>query len=421
MVTRLPATPAEPQRLAPEHPGLLPGTLLGELRDPTGRPVRRSARDWVVDVVAFVLAVVGGAILEGTSPDRGTVTPLVLWVDVICGLACCLAIWWRRRRPVGIAVALAIVSTFSLVSQVACLIALFTVAVHRRSRVVAWVGGLNLACSAVFMLLRPDPGTPEVVTVVIGVLIVSGTIAWGMLIRARRQLVVSLRERAERAESEQQMRIGQARQLERTRIAREMHDVLAHRISLISMHAGALEFRAEAVGGEVARSAAVIRASAHQALGDLREVIGVLRAEHDDDAPERPQPTLADVRRLIEESRQAGTRISPVFDFEHGDDPVPPSIGRTAYRVVQEGLTNARKHAPGAAVTVRVVGSPGSGLTVEVRSRWPIEAPARPEIPGAGQGLVGLAERAALVGGHLEHGRTADGDFRLWAALPWPT
>jgi signal transduction histidine kinase len=302
---------------------------------------------------------------------------------------------------------------------IACLIALFTVAVHRPTRVVAWIGALNLASGTVFTVLRPDHTTPLAVTVVIGLLATTGTIAWGMLVRARRQLVMSLHERAERAEAEQQLRIGQARQLERNRIAREMHDVLAHRISLVSMHAGALEFRAEAVGAEVARSAAVIRSSAHQALEDLREVIGVLR-DGTDDAPERPQPTLDDVPCLIKESQQAGMHVTLRFAFTETDDGLPLSVGRTAYRIVQEGLTNARKHAPGAAVTVDLEGSPGPGLTVEIRSRRPIRARTGPQIPGAGQGLVGLAERTDLAGGRLEHGRLPDGDFRLGAWLPWP-
>jgi signal transduction histidine kinase len=282
------------------------------------------------------------------------------------------------------------------------------------------MGLLNIAAGTAFMVLRPDPTTPVPLTVVIGLLAVTGTVAWGMFVRARRQLIMSLRERAERAESEQQLRVSQARQLERTQIAREMHDVLAHRISLVSMHAGALEFRAEAVGGEVARSAAVIRSSAHQALEDLREVIGVLRDGTSDDAPQRPQPTLADVPCLVEESQQAGMHISLRFSFSESDDGLPLSVGRTAYRIVQEGLTNARKHAPGAAVKIDLEGSPGPGLTVEVRSRRPIEDRGGPRIPGAGQGLVGLAERTGLVGGRLEHGRLPDGDFRLGAWLPWP-
>ena len=134
-----------------------------------------------------------------------------------------------------------------------------------------------------------------------GVVITLAVLAWGMFVRARRQLIVSLRDRAERAEAEQQLRVAQARQLERTRIAREMHDVLAHRISLLSLHAGALEFRPDAPPEEVARAAGVIRASAHDALQDLREVIGVLRAETTGEATHRsrPQPTLADLPALV--------------------------------------------------------------------------------------------------------------------------
>jgi signal transduction histidine kinase len=204
-----------------------------------------------------------------------------------------------------------------------------------------------------------------------------------------------------------------------------MHDVLAHRISLVSLHAGALEYRADAPAEDVAKSAAVIRSSAHQALQDLREILGVLRAEGvtgdagDAGAAERPQPTLADVARLVEESRQAGVRVSLECGLEDLSA-VPASIGRTAYRVVQEGLTNARKHAPGAEVVVGLTGGAGPGLTVEVRNRWPVGVPVTPGIPGAGQGLTGLAERAAIAGGRLEHGRTPAGDFRLAAWLPWP-
>jgi signal transduction histidine kinase len=96
---------------------------------------------------------------------------------------------------------------------------------------------------------------------------------------------------------------------------------------------------------------------------------------------------------------------------------VPVAVGRNAYRIVQEGLTNARKHAHGAAVAVTIDGAPGAGLTLEVRNRLSLARAAA--IPGAGTGLVGLAERATLAGGKLEYGRSADGDFRLWAWLPW--
>ena len=183
-------------------------------------------------------------------------------------------------------------------------------------------------------------------------------IAWGMFVRSRRQLVLSLRDRAERAEAEQQLRVEQARQHERARIAREMHDVLAHRISLLSLHAGALEFHPDAPPEEIARAAGVIRASAHDALEDLRTVIGVLRAEAGDGDPEPPQPTLADLPALIEESREAGMQVR--FECELAEPAaVPAATGRSAYRIVQEGLTNARKHARGAAVEVTVEGTAG--------------------------------------------------------------
>ena len=167
-----------------------------------------------------------------------------------------------------------------------------------------------------------------------------------MFVRARRQLVASLRERAERAEAEQQLRVEQAQAQERARIAREMHDVLAHRISLLSMHAGALEFRPDADPEEIARAAGVVRASAHQALQDLREVIGVLREEPGDGDPERPQPTLEALPALLEESREAGMHVSHECKVEDLAA-VPAGVGRNAYRIVQEGLTNARKHARG--------------------------------------------------------------------------
>jgi signal transduction histidine kinase len=135
---------------------------------------------------------------------------------------------------------------------------------------------------------------------------------------------------------------------------------------------------------------------------------------------ELPQPTLADVAQLVTESGRAGMRVA-LRDETSGA--VPDLAGRTAYRVVQEALTNARKHAPAAEVLVHLAGSPGNGLTVEVRNQPvpdPAPTPDPAADPGAGQGLVGLAERVALASGRLEHGPTAEGGWRLLAWLPWP-
>jgi signal transduction histidine kinase len=226
--------------------------------------------------------------------------------------------------------------------------------------------------------------------------------------------LASLRERAERAEAAQHEHAERARLSERARIAREMHDVLAHRISLLSMHAGSLEFGRGASQDEIARAAGVIRTNAHAALEDLREVIGVLRSEPGDDRPDRPLPTLADVPELVAEARAAGMRVHSVLDA----DGAPETVGRNAYRIVQEGLTNARKHARDTAVDVSVSGGPGDGLEIELRN--PLAVGRRNgDIPGAGAGLIGLAERADLAGGRLEHGITPRGEYRLWAWLPW--
>ena len=401
-----------------EHPRLLPAVLVPHPEaDPDENRVRRTTRDWIVDVACVLLAILLGALAFAADATRDGVPDAVRAVDLLLGIPACLAVWLRRRWPLGLAIAMIPIGTVSAAAAGASVIAAFTLAVHRRFSIVAPVALASLALMPVYIALHPDDSTPAWVEFVVAALITAAIVAWGMFVRARRQLVLSLRERALRAESEQQLRVEQARAHERARIAREMHDVLAHRISLLSLHAGALEFRGDARPEEVARAVGVIRATAHEALQDLREVIGVLREGPEGDAPERPQPTLADLGALVGESRAAGVAVASDCRLE---DPgaVPDAIGRSAYRVVQEGLTNARKHARGAAVAVTVAGEPGAGLTVEVRNHLPVgRRPA--EIPGAGTGIVGLAERVALAGGRLEHGRR-DGDFRLWAWLPWP-
>ncbi|WP_433531699.1 sensor histidine kinase [Micromonospora sp. CA-263727] len=404
-----------------EHPWLLPGSL-----STTHRRFRRTTRDWLVDSSTFLVAVLWVLVvtLDAASPAPTFAErlpyPWMIAADAVIGLACAAALWVRRRWPLGLALVTLPLTMFSLASVAALLVIYFTVVVHRRTAVAVALTAAGLATNAVFCLLRPEPNGSYWINLVWGTLAGLLVLAWGMFVRARRQLVLSLRERAERAEAEQQLRVAQARQLERSRIAREMHDVLAHRISLLSLHAGALEFRPDAPASEVARAAGVIRGSAHAALQDLREVIGVLRAEVLLSAdPERPQPTLADLPALVAESRAAGVRVE-LRDRVSAPDRLPAGVGRSVYRIVQEGLTNARKHAVGAAVTVQVGGGPGDGLTVEIRNRWPLREPAGGTIPGSGTGLVGVAERVNLAGGRLEHGRDDTGDFRLAAWLPWP-
>ncbi|MFI6012257.1 sensor histidine kinase [Streptomyces sp. NPDC051243] len=394
---------------------LLPSALIKEFDpDPSGRRPRRTARDWVVDFSCFLLAVFVGLLAADTIKDENLPDGYAAF-DQLLGALSCAAVWLRRRWPVGFAVAMVPVSLASSTAGGVSLVALFTLAVHRPFRYVAWVGGAYALLNPLYFLLRPEPDLSYVWAVVLVSLLTVTVVGWGMFVRSKRQLMLSLRDRARRAETEARLRAEQAQRLAREAIAREMHDVLAHRLTLLSVHAGALEFRPDAPREEIVRAAGVIRESAHEALQDLREIIGVLRAGEPDDAG-RPQPTLAALEALVTESREAGMKVT--LD-QRVTDPaaVPASVGRTAYRIAQEGLTNARKHAPGTEVTVTVTGAPGEGLSVAVRN--PAPEGEVPHVPGSGQGLIGLTERATLTGGRLEHGPTADGGFEVRAWLPW--
>lgn len=394
-----------------------PSALIHEL-DPdagrSGRRPRRTARDWVVDFSCFLLAVLIG--LVGADTLQNSDLPRALSAaDQMLGALSCAAVWLRRRWPFGLAVAMLPVSFLSETSGGVAVIALFTLAVHRPFRYVAWVAGAQLVLAPLYFWWRPDPDLPYAAAVVLVLVLTGATVGWGMFVRSKRQLMLSLRDRARRAETEARLRAEQAQRLAREAIAREMHDVLAHRLTLLSVHAGALEFRPDAPRDEIARAAGVIRESAHEALQDLREIIGVLRAGDSEDAG-RPQPTLAALDALVAESLQAGMKVTLEQRVTDAGS-VPASVGRTAYRIAQEGLTNARKHAPGTKVTVSVAGGPGEDLTVTVHNPAP-EADV-PPVPGAGQGLIGLTERATLTGGTLEHGPTPEGGFEVRARLPW--
>ncbi|MEU6411644.1 histidine kinase [Microbispora sp. NPDC046933] len=382
---------------------------------------RRSRRDRLVDTAIFVLA---AAFAFSMSLDRLDSAPLppawLFLLDQFAGALGCAALWLRRRWPVGLAVTLvALGAVFEMVAG-PMLAALFSVAVHRRPRTSGTVFGLSVLSAIAFTWLRPEPDMPPLATLMLGLALQGAAAGWGLFVHHRRRLVLAQRDRAARMEIEARLRAEQAQHQVREAIAREIHDVLGHRLSLLSVHAGALEFNPGADPADVARAARVIRESAHQALQDLREVIGVLRAPTGEpSAPTRPGlSTLADLRELVAESGRAGMRVELCDDLG-SHETVPERVGRTAYRVVQEALTNARKHAPGAGVRVRVTGAPGDGLTVEVVNDAPA-AVGRDAGSGGGHGLTGLAERVTLAGGRLEHGSVDRGGWRVRASLPWP-
>jgi signal transduction histidine kinase len=354
----------------------------------------------------------------------------LLSLDQVVGALGCASLWLRRRRPTELATALILLSAFSETVAGAMLVALFTVAIHRRLAQTMTLFGLSVLSATCFVLLRPDPdGSPAPLVLALGLALQSSVVGWGLFIRHRRQLISSLTERAERAAAEADLRAEQAQRRARDDIAREIHDVLGHRLSLLSVHAGALEYRPGAPPADIARAAAVIRESAHQALQDLRDVVGVLRAPSGEDqhAPATPQPVLADLPRLVSESRRAGMSVELVVELT---EPVPEQLGRTVHRIVQEALTNARKHAAGSEVAVTLRGRPGSGIELAVTNGAvprlvPGEREVSPVLAGAGlvqegQGLIGLEERVTLAAGRLTYGARPEGGWRVWVWLPWP-
>ena len=376
-------------------------------------PAQRSRRDWWIDSVLFLLAIVFGTVSLVHSYHRGLHGALFV-IDLTCGVVLCLALWGRRRGPFVLGLASLVILPISSFAGPGGVIILYTVAANRRWQLAFLIAAGQLALLPAGRAIHPQ-GNSLATYYIGGILGTAAVVAWGMFRRGRLQ---TQRERQRRTQAEEQLRVEQIRHAERERIAREMHDVLAHRISLLSLHAGALEIRPDAPPEEIARAAAVIRASAHQALEDLRSVIGVLRYRAGGVDPQPPQPTLAALPDLLDESRAAGMRLSAEVRVA---DPtaVPDAVGRHALRIVQEALTNARKHAGSAPVDLLIEGAPGEGLTIEVRNPAPVLAAAATQIPGSGTGLVGLAERAALSGGELEHGLDGQGDFRLRAWLPW--
>lgn len=458
---------------------ILPGELTAAGPGPRAR---RSARDWVVDVLVFGWAVFCWLALLDSATDKAYLPGWLVDLDAPLGALACLMLWVRRRWPLG--VALAVVPAAALTDTVAgaLMVIVFNLALRVPPRPALLVLLLHLGVSVPYLVLwGQDPAEAGWQPAIFLTLFYTVFFLSGSATRARRQLVLKLREDAVRERADHERRLADVRGAERRAIAREMHDVLAHRVSLLSVHAGALAYRTQRTAAghgmaldetEIAQSASVIRDNAHQALEELREVLHVLREDDDREQAEqaeqaergerdargphgeaqplpsdgtrptgiaphrtaphgtaphgiaRPQPDLDRIEALVDEARAAGQHVTLSWRLTDPDGTPParslrPQLQRTAYRVVQEGLTNARKHAPGAPVTVGLAGARGEGLRVEVGNPLPVGVTAS-GIPGANAGLTGLRERLEIEGGTLGYG-TEDGTFRLYARLPWPS
>ena len=326
------------------------------------------------------------------------------------------------RWPVPGALALAALAAVSPAATPAATVGTLHVAEWRRFAVAAGVGAAGVVAGAVQGLWRPVGGLPYIWWLVLVAAVEAALVGWGALTQARRALIASLQERARRAEAEQGRRVAEARVAERTRIAREMHDVLAHRLSLLATYAGAMEYRPDAPPEQVARAAGVVRAGAHQALDELREVISVLREDDGDGdgagGRSRGWPTCRGW------SRSPATPGSACGWTTELPTPaaLPAAAGRTAYRVVQEGLTNARKHAPGAAGRRSCIdGRPGGGLLIEIRQPAGQRAGRRPAVPRQ-RDRPDRADRAGRAGRRASSTTAATPTASSGCAprLPWP-
>jgi signal transduction histidine kinase len=345
-------------------------------------------------------------------------SPLFVGVDAALGVFSFVLLQYHRRWPWRVALLTTLASSFSATSIGSSVVAYVSLSTRRRWPEILSIGAVSVLSSQVYNVVQPSQD-PWYTSLVVSTAATAVTAAIGMYIGARRDLLASLRERAERAEREQELQVATAKANERTRIAREMHDVLAHRMSLVAVHAGALAYRTDLTAEETKETAEIIQANSHRALTDLREILGVLRdSDHGIDATDhRPQPTLADLDRLLADERTAGAQIT-LHDNVHDPEAAPEHVSRTAYRIVQESLTNARKHAPNTAVKVSMSGAAGVGLSVEVSNPRRVGA-RQVDVTGAGFGLIGLAERATALHGRFEHGLTPEGTFVVRAWLPW--
>jgi signal transduction histidine kinase len=378
------------------------------------RSLDRAARRWLPVAVDLGLALLVFAL----TADQGSGTrdlelfgeaPPLVQLPLAVGSAALVLV--RRASPYPL-LAVGAVAWALMGAPWALMVAAYTLSTRpRRPR---WygllVGGLALAVFARVQLVSEASAQ---LSAVVTVLLVGVPVLLGLWIGSRRALVRQLRQEAERLQREQALRAEQATAQERARIARELHDVVAHRVGLMVLQAGALEV--SLADPDAARQAGLVRQTGREALQELRHVLGVLR-DREDGAPLDPQPTLADLDRLAQQSRDAGMEVLVAVEGERRR--LPAMVERTAYRLVQEALTNVHKHATDATTEVDVRYR-RDRLEVTVRNARPVNGP-HPGLAaaGGGHGLLGLRERVALLGGSFRAGPRLDGGFEVSASIP---
>ncbi|UYQ62561.1 sensor histidine kinase [Streptomyces peucetius] len=372
---------------------------------------------------------------------------------VLFGLIVGSVLVLRRRWPIAV-VLVSVATTPAEMGYLMGIVGLYTLAASDvPRRITATLAGMALSATFIvtFVRVRQDVEAGDysawyvpLMAVFMSLGLTAPPVLLGLYIGARRRLMESLRERADSLEQElslladrAEQRAQWARQEERTRIAREMHDVVAHRVSLMVVHAAALQAVALKDPQKAVKNAALVGDMGRQALTELREMLGVLRSGEDRvraraevplaavgaaaaaaaAAAAEDGPCIADIEVLVGQSRQAGMVVELAVQ---GDARLyPPEVEQTAYRVVQEALTNVHKHAAGAKVMVRLAHR-AEEVAMQVENGAPDAAGGAADagLPSGGNGLVGMRERVTALGGVFVSGPTEVGGFRVSAVLP---
>lgn len=359
---------------------------------------------WLLDVVLAVLSAVD---VYFSLPTPHT------WQTVISFVSA--GVLLMRRRLPRLTLLLALPGLYAGDALLAALVALCSLA-HRRPLDWQLKTAMGAVVTGSFILwpvsrlVHTPPGV-VIQQLLYALLLGVGPVVIGLLVQTRRDLSERVAELATARDHERELHARTIIAREHARLAREMHDVVSHQAGLMAVQAGALQVTTQ--DPAVKEIAGTLRQLATGTLEELRSMIVVLRAAGAGPTELLPQPRLADLPELVGGSGvDASLQVTGTRDGR-----LPDAVERTVYRIVQEALTNVRKHAPGAATTVRVE-TTGDTLRVEVRNAAPDEGATAPGLPGGGQGIVGLQERAALLGGSLTAGATSEGGFTVRAEVP---
>ena len=373
----------------------------------------------LVDAAVVVVLLVVTALPLATRPLTAGQRPSDVWAYLLVA-ALCVPFAFHRRYPVAaIAVAsgaliLYAVGRYAAYPGIPIFVLVAGISLHSTRLRALLAAGLGAVAISVAVWLQPE-GVATASTWVASLLALAVAWLWGENLRNRRARWAAMEDRARRLEAEREERDRQAVTDERLRIARELHDVVAHSMSVIAVQSGVANHVIDSRPAQARQALATIEATSRSALVELRRLLGVLRQGDDPVASLEPNPGMAEIGRLVEQVRSAGVEVELKVEGEPGD--LPPGVDLSAFRIAQEGLTNVLKHG-GNVARLLVRYSPGA-VAVEIADDGRAGTPDEATAEGTGHGLIGMRERVALFGGELTAGPAPGGGYRMAARLPY--